>query len=53
MRKELVNRRNQLTELENNFNTSFLTGKNKQEAYQKFSTVIESLDWINYQKLMG
>ncbi|HDL5541121.1 TPA: adhesin, partial [Mannheimia haemolytica] len=34
MRKELVNRRNQLTELENNFNTSFLTGKNKQEAYQ-------------------
>ncbi|GAB1668862.1 hypothetical protein Mh1961_20820 [Mannheimia haemolytica] len=45
MRKELVNRRNQLTELENNFNTSFLPEKNKQEAYQKFSTVIESLDW--------
>ncbi|WP_346556731.1 YadA-like family protein [Mannheimia haemolytica] len=45
MRKELVNKRNQLTELENNFNTSFLPEKNKQEAYQKFSTVIESLDW--------
>ncbi|GAB1671821.1 YadA-like family protein [Mannheimia haemolytica] len=45
MRKELVNKRNQLTELENNFNASFLPEKNKQEAYQKFSTVIESLDW--------
>ncbi len=53
MRKELVNRRNQLTELENNFNTSFLTGKNKQEAYQKFSTVIESLDWDKLSKTNG
>lgn len=39
--------------MENNFNTSFLTGKNKQEAYQKFSTVIESLDWDKLSKTNG
>ncbi|WP_238348717.1 YadA-like family protein [Mannheimia pernigra] len=53
IRKELVNRRNQLLELQNNFNTSFLPGKNKQETYQKFTTVIESLDWTKLSKTNG
>lgn len=53
IRKELVNRRNQLLELQNNFNTSFLPGKNKQEIYQNFTTVIESLDWSKLSKTNG